>query len=727
MKYITFFIKFFYRIRYWLILAPLMIALILSLKTKHLPSNYTVDCSVYTGIITGVNSQTDNGITVTTYSQGSMMDNLLSIATADKTLKEVSLRLYARIMVHGDPEKDNIYINADHFRYIYDHGKPIHHLISKSSSNDSINEQRTYENLVNFETNDPSNYVYGIYQYQLPYVNRESLKQILVARNGNSDMLEVSYTNNDPGIVYQTLLILLNEFINQYQELRFGETNNVIAFFEKELARVSENLKEAESELTEYRVDQLVINYDEETKAVTALNRDYELQYWTSKNDVTVSDSLRQEIEKRLGLHSDILLNNNDYLRYNEEITRLTNQLTLANYYPEANIPQRLKDSLNQELEKATRSMGNVVSKYGQLKYSKEGIANESMVNEWLAQVMANKKAQAELNVLDSRKSQVSNKYIHFAPIGSVLKQKERAVNIAEQEYFTILNALNAARLRQKSLQMSSATLKIMNNPTYPLTSLSLNRKNIVITGFVITLLFVIFFFLVIELLDHTLHHKFKAELLTGNQVLGIFTRPMRLHARKYNQVYLSTSSQTLCNYARTYFKPDHNNIINLISNESGEGKSFIMEQMAEQFTAQGIEVQKLSWHNEFQTDAKAFIQSLNLDNFDQNGKMQLKERVILVEYPSLKEASLTSEILQGVSLNLQIIDSRRTWKNTDQLLFLRTKEMSGKAPLFIVLNYTTRDAAEDLNGLMPPYTFFRKLFYRLSQLGLTASDEHKS
>lgn len=49
---------------------------------------------------------------------------------------------------------------------------------------------------------------------------------------------------------------------------------------------------------------------------------------------------------------------------------------------------------------------------------------------------------------------------------------------------------------------------------------------------------------------------------------------------------------------------------------------------------------------------------------------------------------------------------------------------MCHKAPLFLVLNYTKRDAAEDVNGLMPPYSFLRKLLYQLSQLGLTANDK---
>lgn len=226
--------------------------------------------------------------------------------------------------------------------------------------------------------------------------------------------------------------------------------------------------------------------------------------------------------------------------------------------------------------------------------------------------------------------------------------------------------------------------------------------------------------------MDHTLHHKFKAELLTGKQVIGAFCRTLRIQSRRFNQLYTTLSAQTLCNYATTYFKPGQNNIINLISNEPGEGKSFVSNQMAEQFKAQGLEVKQLSWHDNFRTDSDSFTPIPGTQDQDPNGKADLKNQVILVEYPSLKEAALTTDILQGASVNLEIVDSRRTWKNTDQLVFNRTKEMAGKTPLFLVLNYTKRDAAEDLNGLMPPYTFFRKLFYRLSQLGLTATDRHK-
>ena len=172
MKYITYFIKFFYRIRFWLIIAPIIVASLVYWKTNNSPRDYTTTCSIYTGIITGVNILSESGVTTTSYTQGSMMDNLLNIITADQTLKQVSLRLYARIMVYGDPHKDNIYTKASNYRNLYNHGIPIHNLIDKKSDNDSINEQRTYEKLLAYETNYPTNYVYGIYQWKLPYVNR---------------------------------------------------------------------------------------------------------------------------------------------------------------------------------------------------------------------------------------------------------------------------------------------------------------------------------------------------------------------------------------------------------------------------------------------------------------------------------------------------------------------------------------------------------------------------
>ena len=722
MNYISFFIKFLYRIRYWLIFIPLIITLIAIYQIKHSTRSYTAYSTIYTGLVTGVNILSESGMAVTSTTQNSMMDNLLNIVTSDQTLKNVSLRLYARSMVYGDPNADNIYIKASNYRAIYAHGAPIHHLIDKNSPNDSINEMNTYKNLLAYEKNEPGNYVYGIYRFFLPYFNRKALKTINVERDGNSDMLELSYTTDDPGIAYQTLKILNEEFIKQYEVLRFGETNNVIAYFEKELARAARELKEAEDSLTWYSVKNKVINYGEETKQIAVLNKEYELGYWDSYRTNKSADHLTQELEKRIQLNAEIFRNNSDFLSVIDQMSGLNQHLTLPTPYSEK--PQlSFKDSLTLRLQESRSQFDSIANRYGELKYSKEGISNDNVINEWLIQNLALEKSKSELEAMKKNKEDLDAKYVHYAPIGSTLTRKERAVSIAEQEYFSIMTALNNARLRQKSLLMTSATLRVMNEPIYPDYPLDSNGKKIAAGIFLASLIFVIFFFLLIELLDRTLRDSNKVKTVTGGMTAGAFTRSFRGRYRRFNQTYTDMSAKALCNFASTYFKPEKNNIVNIISNEPGEGKSFTLENMAFQFQAMGMDVKKLSWHDQFETDAKAFVQSLELPDLDNIDKISSKNTVILVEYPSLREAALTREIMNGVSLNLLVTDSRRTWQTTDQSLYERLKDMTGVTPLLFVLNYTRLETAEDFNGLMPPYTRLRKLFYRLSQLGLTAKD----
>lgn len=722
MNYISFFIKFLYRIRYWLIFIPLIITLIAIYQIKHSTRNYTAYSTIYTGLVTGVNILSESGMTMTSTTQNSMMDNLLNIVTSDQTLKNVSLRLYARSMVYGDPNKDNIYIKASNYKAIYAHGTPIHHLIDKSSPNDSINEINTYRNLLAYEKNEPGNYVYGIYRFFLPYFNRKALKTINVERDGKSDMLELSYTTDDPGIAYQTLKILNEEFIKQYEVLRFGETNNVIAYFERELARAARELKEAEDSLTIYSVKNKVINYGEETKQIAVLNKEYELGYWDSYRTNKSADHLTRELEKRIQLNAEIFRNNSDFLSAIDQMSGLNHNLTLPTPYTE-NPQLTLKDSLTSRLYQSKNQFDSIANRYGELQHSKEGISNDNVISEWLTQNIALEKSKSELEAMKKNKEDLDAKYSHYAPIGSTLTRKERAVSIAEQEYFSIMTALNNARLRQKSLQMTSATLKVMNEPIYPDYPLDSNGKKVAAGIFLASLIFVVFFFLLIELLDRTLRDSNKVKTVTGGVTAGAFTRSFRGRYRTFNQTYTDMSAKALCSFASTYFKPEKNNIVNIISNEPGEGKSFVLDNMAIQFQSMGMDVKKLSWHDQFETDAKAFVQSLELPDLDNTDKLSSRNTVILVEYPSLREAALTREIMNGVSLNLLVADSRRTWQTTDQSLYERLKDMTGATPLLFVLNYTRLETAEDFNGLMPPYTRLRKLFYRLSQLGLTAKD----
>lgn len=136
-----------------------------------------------------------------------------------------------------------------------------------------------------------------------------------------------------------------------------------------------------------------------------------------------------------------------------------------------------------------------------------------------------------------------------------------------------ILNALNAARLRQKSLQMTSATLKIINPPEFPLYPEESKRKKIVAIAFAITFIFILGFFILVEFLDRTLHNSFRTKRITGGNVLGAYTRYFSLQHRKYNTIYQTLETKALSNSILTYLKPDSNNIINILSTAHADGR----------------------------------------------------------------------------------------------------------------------------------------------------------
>lgn len=70
-----------------------------------------------------------------------------------------------------------------------------------------------------------------------------------------SDLLDISYSSGDPGIVYNTVSILMDEFVEEYRRIRYGETDKVIKYFEEELKRIGKKLNLEEEDLTKYNVE----------------------------------------------------------------------------------------------------------------------------------------------------------------------------------------------------------------------------------------------------------------------------------------------------------------------------------------------------------------------------------------------------------------------------------------------------------------------------------------
>lgn len=324
MDYLTYIIRFLYRIKWWLIAVPIIAVLLAIVLTKNMNRSYDVNTTIYTGVISGYSVESTSGAKVDFIQQSTTMDNILNIITSENTLKKVSLRLYAENMMYGNSQKDNNYITAANYNALLKiTPKEVQKLIDKT------NEAKTIKNLLAYEKPDRNNFIFGLFYWNHPHYCREALqKNIKVERLTSSDMVDIRYSADDPGIAYNTLKILNEEFIAQYQDIRFGETNDVIKFFENEVAKLSRILKLAEDSLTTYNIEKRIINYPEQTKQVTILNSSYEMKYEDFLLDYNSARSAVAELEKRINNHIKSLKNNSVFISKLQNISNLTSKIT---------------------------------------------------------------------------------------------------------------------------------------------------------------------------------------------------------------------------------------------------------------------------------------------------------------------------------------------------------------------------------------------------------------
>ena len=258
-------VRFLYKIRWYLIILPLIALVVAWFMTRNMPRVYDANTTIYTGMITAYNIEGGSGAAGGNVKAN--MTNLMLLITTDVTIHEVSLRLFARCMMYGNANKDNNYISAEHFRQL-NNSVPadVKALINHNSEN------ATYANLKAYERPSQDNYIFGLVNYHQWFGINSITSRLKVQQLQGSDIIDIGYSSNDAGITYNTLDILNEVFARQYAQLRYGETNNVIKFFEREVARLYRILTGAEDDLIRYNVEKRIINYGEQTKMVANMD-----------------------------------------------------------------------------------------------------------------------------------------------------------------------------------------------------------------------------------------------------------------------------------------------------------------------------------------------------------------------------------------------------------------------------------------------------------------------
>ena len=716
-------VRFLYRIRWYLATLPLIALVVAFLSTRNMEHNYDTNTTIYTGMITSYNIEGGSG--AAGGNPQANINNLMLIISTDNTIHEVSLRQFARCMMYGNPNRDNNYISAEHFRQLNESvPTDVKALINRNS------ETATYANLKAYEKPMQSNYVFGILNYH-PYFGIDNItSRLKVSQLSGSDIINISYSANDAGVAYNTLDILNDVFARQYQDIRFGETNNVIKFFEREVGKTYRSLCQAEDDLIKYNIEKGIINYGEQTKQIAAMDAQHKISDNNQLMDATTSEALIKYFETRLGNRAKLIRANKEFTQKVQEISQL--QSRISNLQFMSGEDNSTNGQAQLELAKARKDMERVTGEVRALTAdinanstsTENGVAPQDIIDQWLTQVIKNVQVKAEQSAQHVMREKLNNEYLYFAPIGATLARKDRHIGFIESNYMAMLQALNSARLRQRNLQMTTATLRVLNPPAYPLYAQPTNRPMILLGSFALTFLLVAVYFFLIELLDRTLRDRIRSERITKVPVMGCFPKESNLRYRRYNKTISEMALKQLSKALLPHFKTGQQNVLNLISTDSSNGKSYLAQELETYWISIGLQVRRLTYDEDFLAEDSRYLLASDIKDLCSD---ILPDEIAIVEYPNLNEHPMSPALLNMGTVNLMVTRANRTWKDVDQKALRETIEMlEDKSTLYMYLTEASRYAVEEFVGQLPPYTAFKNFVYRISQLGLTATENER-
>ena len=471
--------QFIYRIRYWLLWGTLFVTGLVIYFTQFLPYSYTVESSIYAGV---TNSTTVDGTTVNYTVINSTFDNLINIAKSRGTLEKVSIRLLANAFTYGEEWKDNHYIQAKHYRQLLQiTPKEVLQLVDRK------NVEKTTENLTAYRKEQANNFVYSMFNRPVAFYSANALNKIEVKRAGTSDILNITYTSADPGITQQTVSILIDELIKAYEILRFKATNDVIAYFEEQVRITKQALNREEDDLMNYNVQERVINYPEETKALAITRYEVEDRLEDVEKAYESATARRKMLEDKMDIRAQIIRSNTNLLQELEKVSTLNQSIMEREIFTstqsQENNPKLYEDKI--KLQKAEENISHLSDNLNEYNFSKEGVGINDMVIAWLTSCIDEAKAKAQLQVLLNRQKTIFDQYSHMSPIGTQVNRKQRAINIAEDNYRTQLKGLADANLRLKNIEMGTSNLQTVSPPDYPLTDNGRKRMIYVLIAFI--------------------------------------------------------------------------------------------------------------------------------------------------------------------------------------------------------------------------------------------------
>ncbi|WP_422004757.1 GumC family protein [Roseivirga pacifica] len=676
-------------VRYFYYIAgtAVVLAALVFYSTKDGKKEYATHTLLNTGLISGYSIESSGSSRVDYAKTNNELENLINLATSYETFKELSARLMA-YMLH-EHQRSALSILPQNYPDFLEAIAQVNIEVNEVDSEISI-----YQKIVNARDADRTNDLYVLTNSENPFFGVEQLETIDVLREGNSDMIRMEYTSIDPLLSQKTLEFLTDIFIVKKKVIKEGQSDSVIKFFEDAVNESAGNLKAQEDELLNFRVDNQIINYYEQTRFISGNKEELDKQYQEELKVLAGAKSALIRVEFELGDKDVLPLLNTKLAESRAQISSYQKQLTSLELVMDTvpnNSRKIKKEELSKQINNLKLEMNDVANQLLLVNQTPDGIETKELLTQWLNNIIAKEESTAKLAVMRDRQLEYDRIYNRFAPLGSTLSRLEREIDVAEKEYLENLHSFNQARLHKYSMMMSS-NLRVIDPPYYPIKPLASKRMMMVVLAFIVGMVLPSGSIIAMELLDNSLKNHENAYHKTKLMVGGILPRiPDNLDKEKINYRRITRQAMNLFVQqlrAETSRRGDKKKVI-VFSTDYGEGKSFLIDQVEEFY---------------------------NTVLKDEKGEFEFKELSAITHEPFNQKDILDADV------HVMVTRANRTWNASDRHTLNIYKRLADAEPI-LFLNGVTTEVMENVIGDVPrERSWLRKTVKRLLRGGLKTS-----
>ena len=694
----------------YVIIIPLVVGAVVFLATKDLPLNYSTFSTVYSGVTSNTGLIVDV-VKVDNVATQNEYNNLMSMLSSSSFYEDISLHLLTQHLLLTKPDKEIISEAA--FNELKLNVPPkVRKLVVKG------NYDATLQNLKNYIVQDDKNYIYRLMNYGAKYYSVQAISTLKSERLTGSDLIKITYECDDPGICYNTVKYATQQFIANYSEFKLSQSNSAIAYFEAKLDEIRKKLDASEQKLLNFNIDNVIINYYEQTEQITTQQEKIEIRLQEVKMEYEASNAVLAKLEAEVEKRYDINLRNTEVLRLREQLLYYNKAITAIELHDNSPDKPKLNDFINKRRKLEIRLQDKVDS-LNVFDNKSQGIEAQKLLSEWLEAVKNNENYMALYKSMQERLIEFMKQFKRYAPLGSEMKRMEREINVYEREYLSVLHDLGVARQNEKNISMHS-NMKIYDQAKFPINAIPPKTKLYVVIGALFSLIFYLLVVFLIELFDSRIKSPSQLKKLIEKDVIAAYSAPSKKNiAREY--IETRATKMIFQKVREISFGKDRPVVLQFISNwhdiDAREYALLLANELRKYtFTATILDFKSNASDSVLPDSDSQILRKDNYDMYDSYNALLQSENIntdfVLCLYPEINAGIASPALLSEGLITIWVFDANSLWTNADKYLLDKVNQIVRNNDFAILIN-AEPDNLEEMYGEVPKKRSFIRKFIK--------------